>query len=230
MAKMTTEQLVKAFQDAWGADLASVVLFGSAASGDHAGAFSDTNLLVVGKRLGAEDLVAVSASVARWVREGNPPPVFLAQDEIRNSADVFPIEYSDLEDARKVLFGSDPFESLGFTRDNLRAELEHELRGNLLKLRALTVASGGDLKKIGQGMLRSVSTFLVLFRAAVRLLGEKPPLKKTEALAILKSRVDFDDEVFRVLDESRRAGCIPPGSRGPFGQVPDGLGSGDPLG
>jgi hypothetical protein len=58
-------------------------------------------------------------------------------------------------------------------------------------------------------MLKSVSTFLVLFKSAVRLLGEKPPLKKVEALSILKSRVDFDDEVFQILDQSRQNGADP---------------------
>jgi hypothetical protein len=34
-------------------------------------------------------------------------------------------------------------------------------------------------------------------------LGEKPPLKKVEVLSMLKAKVEFDDEVFRILEEAR---------------------------
>jgi hypothetical protein len=135
--------------------------------------------------------------------------VLLTKDEIKDSADVFPIEFSDLEDSRQVLFGSDPMEGLVFSKDNLRLELEHELRGAMWRLRRALLVSGMDRRQVGELMLKSVSTFLVLFRSAVRLLGEKPPLKKAEALTILKTRVDFDDEVFHILEQSRHNGADP---------------------
>jgi len=209
MAKMTVEQWVERLKDALGENLFSVVLFGSSASGDHAGALSDTNLLVVASHLGLEDLQAVSEVVTPWLKQGNPPPVLLTKDEIQRSADVFPVEFSDLEDARQVLFGSDPMVGLVFSKDNLRAELEHELRGAIWRLRRTLLVSGMDRRQVGELMLKSVSTFLVLFKSAVRLLGEKPPLKKVDALSILKGRVDFDDEVFHILDQSRHNGADP---------------------
>jgi hypothetical protein len=165
--------------------------------------------MVVVKQCGLDDLTTLSEVAAPWIKQGNPPPVFLTVDEIKASADVFPIEFSDLEDARQVLFGQDPLAGLVFSKANLRIELEHEFRGSLLRLRRTLVISGMDRKHVGEVMLKSVSTFLVLLRSAVRLMGEKPPLKKVDALAILKGRVDFDDEVLRLLDDARHQGGDP---------------------
>lgn len=204
MAKLTVEQWVEKTKKTLEGNLRSVVLYGSAAAGDASGALSDTNVLVVVERLGVDDLRSLADATSAWVRQGNPPPVFLTAGEIAASADVFPIEYSDLGDSRKVLFGEDPFASLVFSTAHLRVELEHEFRGAVLRLRRSLVASGMDRKAVGEVMLKSLTTFLVLLRSAVRLTGEKPPLKKTDALAILKGRVSCDLGVLEQLDEARR--------------------------
>jgi hypothetical protein len=209
MGKMTAEQWVEKLREYMGDNLKSVVLFGSAASGEKIGPLSDMNLLVVAGRLGSEQLQAISEAATPWLKQGNAPPVFLTEGELSGSADVFPIEFSDLQDVRKVLFGTDPFLGLVFSKANLRAELEHEFRGSLWRLRRTLLATEMDRRKVGELMLKSVSTFLVLFRTAIRLKGENPPLKKMEAIAILRKHVDFDDEVFRILDESRHNGADP---------------------
>jgi hypothetical protein len=48
-------------------------------------------------------------------------------------------------------------------------------------------------------MIQSLSTFLVLFRAALRLFRDAVPARKLDALAALKDHVDFDDEVFTIV-------------------------------
>lgn len=75
-----------------------------------------------------------------------------------------------------------------------------------MRLRARILVAGNDPRKVGRLMLESVSTFMVLLRAALRLFGKKPPLKKMDSLAMLRKRMVFDDQVFRLLDEARRAG------------------------
>jgi predicted nucleotidyltransferase len=206
MARMTLEQFTESLRAAWGGNLLSVVLFGSVATGDEARAFSDTNLLVTARRLDAGQLRAAVPSVGKWIRAGNPPPVLMTRQEILRSADVFPIEYADILDARRVLEGPDPFKSLRLSRKNLRVELEREYRGNLMRLRARILAAGNDPQRVGRLMLESVSTFLVLLRAALRLFGKKPPLKKMDSLAMLRKHMVFDEQVFRLLYEARRSG------------------------
>src|ERR1035441_4291931 len=104
----------------------------------------------------------------------------------------------------KELLGPDPVEGLGVSHDHLRVELEHELQGKLLRLKTrstLTEARPGLMEKL---MVESLSTFLVLFKGALRLYGVQPPVNKMEALRKLKEHVAFDAEAFEVVDRLKR--------------------------
>src|SRR5262245_35765981 len=100
------QSLVTDLRSAHGDNLASITLYGSAASGEESDAGSDKNVLVVLKRLEVEDLRLARAATKAWKDARQPPPVFFAVDELKRAADVFPIEFLQMEQARKVLYGS----------------------------------------------------------------------------------------------------------------------------
>ena len=100
---MNTEQLLKELQEAIGPGLKSVVLYGSAASGDFVQGVSAYDVLIVAEKLGASDLAAPSVPLARWEAAGNPMPQLFTPEELAASADVFPIELVDMQQSRRVL-------------------------------------------------------------------------------------------------------------------------------
>jgi hypothetical protein len=197
----TPENLAQELQSVAAQNLRSVVLYGSAAAGDHVGKRSDYNVLVVLDRLGVEELLSLSNVSARWAKAGNPPPLLFTQQQLKVSADVFPIELADMRDSRRILYGEDPLEKTVVSLEPLRHELEHQLRGKLIQLRERFLLAGGKPAQVRELLVNSLSTFLVLFRAALRLQGGTPPVKKMEALAALRKHIDFDDEVFRRVEE-----------------------------
>lgn len=210
MASMTLEQLVEQLAKAYGADLRSVVLYGSAAIGQHIPKRSDYNVLVIVDRL---DLAALerSAAIARaWGEAGNPPPLTLTTAEWRGSADVFPMEYSDILERHRVLHGEPPFDGIEVERADLRHELEHQSLGKLLQLRQGILAAGGDRKRQLELLERSVTTFMVIFRAVVRLHGEQPPADYEALTARVAALTGLDGEPFaRVVRHVRGAARIP---------------------
>jgi len=56
--------------------------------------------------------------------------------EFLSSDDVFPIEYLDMKDGHKLLYGRDFLSEINVSDANLRHECEFDLRSKLLKLRA----------------------------------------------------------------------------------------------
>ncbi len=160
---MKPDELTEKLKATYGNNLKSVVLYGSAASGDHTGKRSDYNVLVVLEKVGLDNLRAFSKSARAWVKKGNPPPLFFAQERFRNSADVFPVEFADIRDNHKILFGEDPFSGVQVDDKLLRLELEHELKGKLLQLRERYLLVGDRPKEPRELMIKSLSTFLVLF-------------------------------------------------------------------
>lgn len=178
--------LVERLKTAFGDRLVSAILYGSAAMGDWHEHSSDLNVLCVLSRLARQEL-AESEPVFRWWREqGNPPPLLLTTEEVRTSTDCFPMEFHDMQEHRRVLYGTDVIQDLAIDRSFYRAQVEHELRAKQIRLRqkAAEVLSKPDsLLKL---LIDSISTFCVLGRHALILSGREPRWKKQEIVTALE--------------------------------------------
>ena len=204
MAKMTLDELVAQLRAAFGAELRSVVLYGSAASGEHIPNQSDYNVLVLVDSLDVARLDAVAAVVRAWTDAGNPPPFTLTSDEWRRSADIFPMEYTDILERHRVLHGAPPFDDVRVAPADLRRQLESEAMGKLLRLRQGVLAAGGDGRSQLELLSASRSTIMVLFRATLRLHGETPPADTAELCRQVARVAGLDATPFvRVLRHAR---------------------------
>ncbi len=206
---MTPEQLTEQLQAALPNGLRSVVLYGSAAAGDFVEGASNYNVLVVVDRLTVAELDALSKPAVAWTRDGNHAPMLFTAAELAASADAFPIELLDIQQSHKVLLGDDPVANIVVRPENLRLQLEHELKGKLLTLRQRYLLTRGKPNAVLRLMSESLSTFLVLFRAALRLYQEKVPTKKLDALDELAARITVDPRPFRTIHGLKRGAPLP---------------------
>ena len=198
---MKPEDLVQKLQQALGTGIRSVILYGSAAAGDHTGKRSDYNILVVADRLGLAELTALSLTSLAWRKAGNPSPLFFTLERLQKSADVFPIELMDIRESHRVLYGEDVLDHIQIQKKNLRLILEHELKSSLVRLRESFLLTEGKPKRVIDMMIDSLSTVLVLFRAALRLYQDEIPPRKIDALKALGEHIRFDEDVFLVIEE-----------------------------
>lgn len=155
-------------------NLTSLIMFGSAVRGGFDPGHSDLNLLFIVKDASTSALRPIEASIADWVKRRGPAPLIFTQREWQASTDVFPIEIEDMRDAHELLRGDDPFAGLTTDRSHLRHELEREIRGKLLQLRAEYAACAPDGKALTKLLIDSVGAFFVLMRATVRLVDGAP--------------------------------------------------------
>jgi predicted nucleotidyltransferase len=193
--------------------LISVVLYGSAARGEHNEHFSDLNVLCVLDRVTPAALADSEAIFKWWQAQGNPSPLLLSEEELRNSTDCFPIEFHDMKEGRRVLFGSDPIENLVIEKTFYRAQVEMELRAKLLRLRQK--AAGVLLEKpvLLRLMIDSVPNFLVLARHALLVSGMASGWRKREIVRHLPN-IGVDGASFETLldlrDQSKLAKDVDP--------------------
>lgn len=169
------ETLATALEGALGQSLVSLVLYGSAARGDYVAGRSDVNLLLILTSAAAATLRSIGPAIHAWVKAGHPPPLIFSEHGWRASTDVFPIEIEDMRQDHRVVRGRDPFANLETAPADLRQELEREVLGKVLQLRAEYAASGPHPKALGALLETSAPTFFVMFRAALRLRGTVPP-------------------------------------------------------
>lgn len=190
------EQLAADLERILGEDLVSLVLYGSTARGDFDPARSDVNLLLILADASPAALRPIGPAVHQWVKAGHPPPLIFSEQGWRASTDVFPIELEDMRQAHRIFKGKDPFKGLETAPADLRQELEREVLGKLLHLRAEYTASGPHPKALGALLETSARTFFVLFRAVLRLKGSVPPKAPEELVRAAASAVGFDPSAF----------------------------------
>ena len=194
-------QLVEKLQKAYGDRLVSVVLYGSAVSGNHHAKYSDYNVLCVLDRITPSEMAAAE-DVFRWWREkGNPSPLLLTEQEVAGSTDCFAIEFHDIKAQHRVLHGKDVIAPLGIDNSFYRAQVEHDLRAKLLRLRQKAAGMLSDADMLRRLMADSLSTFCVLFRHALSLTGAAAPMEKREVIAQAGRAFGFDTQPFdKLLD------------------------------
>jgi hypothetical protein len=205
--------LVKDLVATHGDNLASVVLYGSAAAGDHIELRSDYNLLIALKRITPEDLRLAQPAMREWQRLGHPLPVYFTTEELSDAADVFPIEFHQMANARVVLYGQDPFAFIKFTDANLRHQTEYELRSKVIQLRRMYIPASVSVDKLCDLMGDSLASFAALFRAVLILYGDEAPVAKPDVVRVLVRRFNLNGQPFEKIFAFRASDYLPPSEK-----------------
>jgi hypothetical protein len=127
----------------------------------------------------------------------------LSIEELRSSADTFPIEFHDIRERHSILFGEDLVADIEIHSTYYRAQVEHELRSKLLRLRQKAGGLLSDDALLLRLMVDSVSTFCVLLRHVLRLEGEAPRYNKREIVHAACARFSIEREPFDTLLDVR---------------------------
>jgi hypothetical protein len=158
--------MVEAARLAFGANLRSVVLYGSAAEG-RMRATSDVNIAFVLRAFDPAQADALRAPLRTAQAAVQLRPMFLLEAEIAPVAAAFAQKFDDIGHRRQVLFGDDPFAGLRIPRAALRARLLQTTLNLTLRLRAGYVARGARHEQLAllvadaAGPLRSAAASLV---------------------------------------------------------------------
>jgi predicted nucleotidyltransferase len=207
------QELIDRLKNAQGECLLSVILYGSAASGEHKEHFSDLNVLCVLTRITPAELAAAGPIFEWWRAQGNPSPLLLSEEELRTSTDCFPIEFQDMKERRRVLFGKDLIEGLVIEKTFYRAQVEMELRSKLLRLRQKAADVLSKKPELLRLMIDSVPNFLVLARHALLVSGMPSGWRKREIARHLPD-IGADSAPFDTLldlrDQSKLAKDVDP--------------------
>jgi hypothetical protein len=200
----TLKELVTKLERAYSDRLVSVVLYGSGASeGEHHHKFSDLNVLCVLKQVTPREL-GEGEPILRWWREhGHPSPLLMSEEEAHHSADCFPIEFRDMKDRRKVLYGVDVIADVHVDTRNYRAQIEHELRAKLFRLRQKGAQVLSDPPELLKLCVDSVSNFCTLGRHALVVSGAAAKTERRAVVHQLGQILKMDTSPFETLLDIR---------------------------
>lgn len=205
-----------------GSNLVSVILYGSAAAGDFVRGHSDYNILVALNKITPKDLRESHACVREWHKLGHPVPVYFTASEIKNAADVFPIEFHQMQVAHKVLFGKDVLDGLDVNDRFLRHQIEYELRSKLLLLRRQYIPASASVEGMKRLMAESLASFSALFRALLLLKGVPAPSTKHEIVALTVQHLGLNgipfEKIFNIREDNFAKELDETGANALFGE------------
>jgi hypothetical protein len=163
--------------------LLAVVLYGSAASDEYVKGRSNINCLILLKEVTPPQLKKSSGYIKQWRANGIATPLFVDPAYVHASLDVFPIEFLDMKQRYRVMHGQDFLRDLNIDLQHLRFQCEQELKGKMLKLRQFYLEGFGSEIRLTALLTKSISTFMVLFRALLHLKQPAAPQSADQILA-----------------------------------------------
>ena len=188
--------LTEDYRQVFGKDLVSLILYGSAAGGHYVKGKSDINLLVVVTKEGINRLEDSLAIVKQWKKNRVAVPLVMTKAFIESSLDCYPIEFLNMKNSHILIHGEDVLEQLKFKPEDLRLQIEKELKGKLVLLRQSYLESEGNSRQIKQLISRSVTAFISIFNALIYLKQGSAQQKRRETIKELAKLFTFDANLF----------------------------------
>jgi len=188
----------------------AVLVYGSAAGIDYNPGISNINIAVVVKKLDFS-LLKENLALVKWGHKHKiVTPLFLTRDYILSALDVFPVEFSEIKQQHKVIWGEDIFKDLEIPVKDLRLLCEQQVKGKLLRLRQAYLEVGSKpfiLKNLLGGAL---SDLIPVFRQLIILKGQKAPSHKEELLKTLAVIFSLDlQSLLAALHDKNKKTLIP---------------------
>lgn len=137
--------------------------------------------------------------VSAGTKKGITAPLFLSQEYIENSLDVFPVEFLDIKENHVLIFGEDIFSQLDIKTEHLRLFCEQQVKGRLIRIRQAYLEVGLQRKGVEALLKDSLNSLIPIFRNLVRLKGQDPALDKEEIVIQLSATFDIDGKILLAI-------------------------------
>lgn len=187
----------------------AILVYGSAARGEFLPGYSNVNLLILLEQVTQPVLQAWAGLGKTWDSEKIIAPLLLTQEDLRQSSDVFPLEFLNIRDHHVLLQGTDPFPDLPVNAARLLFQCEQELRGNLLRIRQRYVEGWARVEAVQALLPLSLTALIPCLRGVYRLL-DRPSVTKSDAvLRELNVALNLDPTVFLEVWQMKRGLSTP---------------------
>lgn len=180
----------------FGNDLVSLMLYGSAAGGSYVKGKSDINILVVLTPGGMNRLDQMLDVVKNWRKRHVAVPLVMTKSFMESSLDSYPIEFLNMKNNSALIYGENVLDPLTFKPEDLRLQIERELKSKILLLREGYLESEGSARALRSLLGKSVTAFVSIFNALLYLKTGAAPHGKRETFAEMNRVFGLDADVF----------------------------------
>lgn len=202
--KKTLSKFLEKIKSIYNQDLVSLIIYGSAASSEFADKNSNLNILVVLTNTDLDNLLLAQNTLTN-LKFARIHALFMTEEYIKNSLDVFPIEFLDMKENNIVLFGKDIFKDISVETKNLRFQCEQELKSKLINLKQqylrINPKSKDDLANL---LFKNFTSIIHILRNILRLKGKTPPYLKESIIAEVALELKVEVITFMKILEAKK--------------------------
>lgn len=200
--KSALKEFIQRLKDIYQEGLVSVIIYGSVATGEFKDRYSNINLLVILDNTDLNNLKMASGLINKQ-RFKRFQPLFFAPDYLVHSCDVFPIEFLDMKENYRVLYGQDVLKDISIEVKNLRFQCEQELKAKLINIKNFFIRNKNHKIAVTNLLFKSFNSVLHILRNLIRLKNKTPAYSKPDVLKQLSEEFQFDIDTFNKILEAR---------------------------
>ncbi len=156
-------------------------------------------IFIVLDRNEPDDLMLIKKIYTKF-RKKYSTPLIGSEQFFRDAADVFCMEILELKENAEILYGKNIFSELEVKPENLRKQIEYELRSKLVVLKGAFVDLPLDRKVVDNIAYRSMYNFLLILRNLLRLKGKL--VNDPSLIEVFEETFGVELEAFKVLRDS----------------------------
>jgi hypothetical protein len=122
--------------------------------------------------------------------------LFLTRGDLNSSLDSYPVEFLNMKNRYRLVYGEDVFQKLSFNPLAVRLQIERELKGKLFLLRKSYVEAEGSKAALRHLIEKSLTAFTALFGALLYLKGREVPILRRDVIKAMAWAFPIEPEVF----------------------------------
>ena len=187
----------------------SLYIVGSAVTPDFREKGSVIHSVIIFHKIDFGFIQFIASLGRKYGKKGIAAPLIMTPEYIRDSVNVFPIEFHDFQLIHKTVAGEDIFKDMVINKAFLKLQCEREIKVRLIGLRQSYLTSLGDKRSLAEILSHSVVGCMPLIRGVLFLFDKEPPVKRHDAIRMFQELASIDAGVFERLLQLR-AGLIKP--------------------
>ena len=187
----------------------SLHIVGSAVTPDFREKGSVIHSVIIVHKIDFDFIQFIALLGRKYGKKGIAAPLIMTPEYIRDSINVFPIEFHDFQLIHKTVYGDDIFKDMVIGKDFMKLQCEREVKVRLIGLRQSYLTSLGDKRGLAEILSHSVVGCMPLIRGVLFIFDKEPPVKRHDAIKVFQELVSIDAGIFERLLQLR-AGLIKP--------------------
>jgi hypothetical protein len=164
-------------------ELLAITAYGGWLAGDPLFRDEPARSAVVLRRVDVRRLAEIAVQGPRLGKKNIRAPLIMTPEYIRRSADVFPLEFLEIQTLSRTVLGTDYFAPLRFERDNVRLQCEREIKSELLQLNQGLLAAAGNTRRLADFCRAETERVVRVLRGILHMADAPVPALATQILA-----------------------------------------------